>query len=137
MLTKEEFEAFPNLEPVYPLTQGLTSKTLQKAMSQLIPAIPDLEEWQDPEWLKQKNWPSFQDALTSLHRPEEIEDIKADSKARQRLAYDELLAKQLSLALVRRQLRAKKDAPLKAMAPFATKSLKPCPLLSQALSKWL
>ncbi len=127
MLTKEEFDAFPNLEPVYPLTQGLTGKTLQKAMSQLIPAIPDMEEWQDPEWVKKQKWPTFQVALTSLHRPEEIEDIKADSLGRQRLAYDELLAKQLSLALVRRQLRAKKGRAIKGDGSIRNKIIEALP----------
>ena len=108
ILTAEEFKNFPVLEPVYPLTQGLTLKTLQKALSQLIPAIPKLEEWQDPAWLAKQKWPDFQTALTRLHQPETPEDIAGNSVMRQRLAYDELLAKQLSLALVRRQLRSKK-----------------------------
>lgn len=127
MLTKEEFEAFPNLEPVYPLTQGLTGKVLNKAMSQLIPAIPELEEWQEPEWIKKNQWPPFHQALTSLHRPEELEDIKADGKARQRLAYDELLAKQLSLALVRRQLRAKKGRSIKGNGSIRNKIIEALP----------
>ncbi len=127
MLTKEEFEAFPNLEPVYPLTQGLTSKVLNKAMSQLIPAIPELEEWQEPEWIKKNQWPPFHQALTSLHRPEELEDIKADGKARQRLAYDELLAKQLSLALVRRQLQAKKGRSIKGNGSIRNKIIEALP----------
>lgn len=127
MLTKEEFEAFPNLEPVYPLTQGLTGKVLNKAMSQLIPSIPELEEWQEPEWIKKNQWPPFHQALTSLHRPEELEDIKADGKARQRLAYDELLAKQLSLALVRRQLRAKKGRSIKGNGSIRNKIIEALP----------
>lgn len=127
MLTKEEFEAFPNLEPVYPLTQGLTGKVLNKAMSQLIPAIPELDEWQDAEWIKKNQWPTFHQALTSLHRPEELEDIKADGKARQRLAYDELLAKQLSLALVRRQLRAKKGRSIKGNGSIRNKIIEALP----------
>jgi ATP-dependent DNA helicase RecG len=127
MLTKEEFEAFPNLEPVYPLTQGLTGKVLNKAMSQLIPAIPELDEWQEPEWIKKNQWPPFHQALTSLHRPEELEDIKADGKARQRLAYDELLAKQLSLALVRRQLRAKKGRSIKGNGSIRNKIIEALP----------
>ncbi len=113
ILTKEEFDAFPRLEPVYPLTQGLTGKTLQKAMAQLIPAIPSLKEWQEENWLKKNNWPNFQTALTLIHRPQTIADIAADSAARQRLAYDELLAKQLALALVRRELRSKKGRAIK------------------------
>lgn len=112
ILNEEDFKSFPPLEPVYPLTQGLTGKTLLKAMNQLIPAIPELEEWQDPNWLAKKQWPTFKEAVTSIHRPQEIEDVAISSNARQRLAYDELLAKQLSLALVRRELRAKKGRSL-------------------------
>ena len=127
MLSREEFETFPKLEPVYPLTQGLTGKVLNKAMSQIIPAIPELEEWQEPEWIKKNQWPPFHQALTSLHRPEELEDIKADGKARQRLAYDELLAKQLSLALVRRQLRAKKGRSIKGNGSIRNKIIEALP----------
>ena len=127
MLTKEEFETFPALEPVYPLTQGLTGKVLNKAMSQLIPAIPELEEWQEPEWIKKKQWPTFHQALTSLHRPEELENIKADGSTRQRLAYDELLAKQLSLALVRRQLRSKKGRSIKGNGTIRNKIIEALP----------
>jgi len=127
MLSREEFETFPKLEPVYPLTQGLTGKVLNKAMSQIIPAIPELEEWQEPEWIRKNQWPPFHQALTSLHRPEELEDIKADGKARQRLAYDELLAKQLSLALVRRQLRAKKGRSIKGNGSIRNKIIETLP----------
>lgn len=127
MLSREEFETFPKLEPVYPLTQGLTGKVLNKAMSQIIPAIPELEEWQEPEWIRKNQWPPFHQALTSLHRPEELEDIKADGKARQRLAYDELLAKQLSLALVRRQLRAKKGRSIKGNGSIRNKIIEALP----------
>ncbi len=127
ILTKEEFDNFPPLEPVYPLTQGLTSKTLQKAMSQLMPLIPALDEWQNAEWLKKNNWPDFQTALKSIHRPNEIEDISASSPARQRLAYDELLAKQLSLALVRRELRAKKGRSIKGTGAMREKIINALP----------
>ncbi len=127
ILTAEEFKDFPVLEPVYPLTQGLTLKTLQKAFSQLIPAIPMLEEWQDKAWLAKQHWPDFQTALTRLHRPELPEDIAGNSVMRQRLAYDELLAKQLSLALVRRQLRSKKGRSIKGDGAVRQKIIEALP----------
>jgi ATP-dependent DNA helicase RecG len=127
IMSKEEFESFPKLEPVYPMTQGLTGRTLQKAMTQLIPLIPALKEWQEKHWLAQKNWPDFKTALTQIHRPETMEDMSTSSPARQRLAYDELLAKQLSLALVRRQLRAKKGRSIKGNGHLRNAILKHLP----------
>ncbi|GJM02100.1 MAG: ATP-dependent DNA helicase RecG [Rhodomicrobium sp.] len=127
VMTSEEFENFPKLEPVYPMTQGLTGRVLQKAMSQITPSIPDLTEWQEKHWLAKQNWPDFKTALTQIHRPDKLEDMSASSPARQRLAYDELLAKQLSLALVRRQLRSKKGRSLKGNGRLRDKIIKNLP----------
>ena len=127
ILTKEEFQNFPTLEPVYPLTQGLTLKSVAKAINQLIPAIPNLPEWNEPALLKSKDWPDFQTALTRIHRPETNADITPASPARQRLAYDELLAKQLSLALVRKALRAKKGRVVNGNGQITSKILTALP----------
>ncbi len=91
------------LQPVYPLTQGLHQKTLARAVDAALQRLPDLPEWQDPAWLCTRNWPTFSDALRQLHQPDAPSDIDASSTARQRLAYDELLATQLSLWLSREQ----------------------------------
>ncbi len=91
------------LQPVYPLTQGLHQKALARALETVLGALPDLPEWQDADWLRSKNWPSFSDALRQLHKPAEPTDIDGSSPARQRLAYDELLATQLALWLSRDQ----------------------------------
>ncbi|HJZ42798.1 MAG TPA: ATP-dependent DNA helicase RecG, partial [Hyphomicrobiaceae bacterium] len=63
-------------------------------------------EWQDAAWLKSRAWPDVKAALTRLHRPEEAPDVSAASAPWQRLAYDELLAGQLALALVRQSLKS-------------------------------
>lgn len=127
IMTPEEWAAFPKLEPVYPLTQGLTGRVLQRAVSQLIPAIPKLEEWQEKHWIEKNQWPDFHTALTSIHRPETVEQCGLNTPARQRLAYDELLAKQLSLALVRRQLRSKKGRSIKGDGHIREKITKALP----------
>src|SRR5262249_56594485 len=54
---------------------------------------------------KQQGFPSFADALRALHRPETPADIDPLTPAWSRLAYDELLAGQLALALVRAHQR--------------------------------
>ncbi len=95
----------PLLEPVYPLTAGLSGKVLQKAARQALDRVPALPEWQDPAWLKQRGWPDFADALARLHRPRDAGDVSPGSLPWQRLAYDELLAGQLALGLVRQSLK--------------------------------
>jgi ATP-dependent DNA helicase RecG len=96
----------PLLEPVYPLTTGLSAKVLLKAIRQALERVPALPEWQDPTWLAARGWPDFRTALTRLHRPEAAGDVSPAAKPWQRLAYDELLAGQLALALVRDSLKA-------------------------------
>ena len=103
----EEADSLPLVEPVYPLTQGLSGKVLQKAIAAGLERIPDLPDWLDPAYGKSRNWPSFRDALVALHQPDEtrLAEHGDDSAALARLSYDEFLANQLALALVRRSLR--------------------------------
>ena len=105
MLPKPEFEKLPVIEPVYPLTAGLSAKVLMKAIQAALPLLPALPEWQEATWLAQQGWPSWQQAVMQAHRPEANNALDAQHPARARLAYDELLAHQLVLALVRRQRR--------------------------------
>lgn len=102
----------PMLEPVYPLTAGLSGKVLQKASRQAIERVPDMPEWQNAAWLQARGWPSFNAAVQRLHRPDAAEDISPASPPWQRLAYDELLAGQLALGLVRQNVRAQRGRPV-------------------------
>ncbi len=102
----EDFAALPKLEPVYPLTAGISNRLLGRAVRQALERLPDLPEWLDPEHVKRQHWPGFAEALRRLHAPQEPGDTEPASPVRQRLAYDELLANQLALALVRRHMRA-------------------------------
>lgn len=97
--------ALPMVEPVYPLTEGLWLNQVRKATDAAAGKIPKLPEWQDPTWLARNRLPSFDDALVSLHRPQEPTDIAPQGPAWSRLAYDELLASQIALTLVRAHLR--------------------------------
>jgi ATP-dependent DNA helicase RecG len=102
----DESAALPLLEPVYPLTAGLPLKSVQKALQAALSLLPDLPEWQNGPWLKANGWPAWRAALQAAHEPKSAADIAPDAPARARLAYDELLANQLALGLVR--LRMKK-----------------------------
>ena len=96
-----EGETLPTYEPVYPLTQGLANRAVARAVAGALPRLPDLPEWIDGPLLEQRGWPSFGQALRMAHAPEGTEDLSVTSVARQRLAYDELFAHQLTLALAR------------------------------------
>ena len=98
----ESADAMPLFEPVYPLTAGLTANVMRKAAHEAVKRAPSLPEWQDTEYLKQQDWMSWMDALKALHSPQNADDLSLRTPARQRLAYDELLANQLALMLIRK-----------------------------------
>ena len=93
------------VEPIYPMTAGLAPRVLIKAIRAAIERAPILPEWIDTDPLRHDHWPSWRDALAAVHAPTAESDLSPMSQARQRLAYDELLANQLALALVRSSLR--------------------------------
>jgi ATP-dependent DNA helicase RecG len=95
----------PLVEPVYPLTEGLGLNQVRKTAEAALERVPDLPEWQDPSWVARERYPTFAQALRALHHPAEPADAQPESVAWTRLAYDEFLAGQLALALVRKHLR--------------------------------
>ncbi|MGE5166711.1 MAG: DEAD/DEAH box helicase, partial [Sphingobacteriales bacterium] len=99
------FAALPLVEPVYPLTEGLALGNVRRAMDGALARLPSLPEWQDKSWIAREQFPTFVSALRHLHRPNEPPDIMPEKPAWTRLAYDELLAGQLALALVRAHMR--------------------------------
>ncbi len=103
--TPAERDKLQAVEPVYPLTQGLSLKVLSKAIGAALPLAPDLPEWLDPAFRKKHSWPAWRESLETLHSPETEDDLSPETPARCRLAYDELLANQLALALVRAHMR--------------------------------
>lgn len=101
IVTPSEFEDMPLVEPVYPLTQGLSSRNMVKLSRQVLDLLPPLPEWITDERRAQFKWPSFRDAMHAAHAPEAPDDAELWSPARMRLAYDEYLAGQLALMIVR------------------------------------
>ena len=94
-------------EPTYPLTYAMTNRRLSSWMQQALDYVPNLPEWLDEPLRKSKGWSDWKTALSSLHHPNTPEDVLPNTPARERLAYDELLAHQLALALVRRNMKKK------------------------------
>lgn len=105
ILSAEEFASLPLIEPTYPLTAGLSAKVLRKAINQALEKVPDMPEWQNESWLKQQQWSSFNASLAHIHKPDLLNQVATSAPERARIAYDELLANQLALALVRLSLK--------------------------------
>ena len=99
------FATLPLVEPTYPLTEGLALGNVRRAMDGALGRLPDLPEWQDETWVAREQFPAFGHALRGLHRPAAPSDIVPENPAWTRLAYDELFAGQLALALVRAHMR--------------------------------
>ena len=96
----------PAREPVYALSEGLTSRRLGDLADQALARTPELAEWIEPSLLAARGWPGWQEALAEAHRG------RGSGAARQRLAYDEVFANQLALMLVRASARRRRGVPL-------------------------
>ncbi|MDA9207678.1 ATP-dependent DNA helicase RecG [Octadecabacter sp.] len=108
ILTPDEASKIPAFEPVYPLTGTITQKAMFKATAGILGELPKLDEWIDPPLVAREGWPNWQEALEQAHRPTSSAQVAPTDKSRQRLAYDEVFAHQLTLALARAQQRRAK-----------------------------
>ncbi len=101
----EDRASLQTVEPVYPLTAGLTNKAVRKAVMGALEMATPLPEWQDAAFKQKNKWPDWHKAVEALHHPASEKGVLPGHPARQRLAYDEFLANQLALALMRRAAR--------------------------------
>jgi ATP-dependent DNA helicase RecG len=99
-----EKSSLPSVEPVYPLTAGLSNTSLRKLVAQALERLLEMPEWADKDWIARQHWPGFTPAFRRLHAPEAEADL-GPSASRKRLAYDELFANQLALAAIRQRMR--------------------------------
>ncbi len=117
----------PAVDPVYNLTAGLPSKSLRKTISLALSRLPELPEWIDADYLKKHKWPVWKNAVQTLHTPQSDIECGPQNPARCRLAYDELLANQLALALTREKTRVLKGRSLKGDGHLQKQLLKQLP----------
>ncbi len=123
MVKSDQAEGIPAFEPVYPLTHGVAQKAMANAVAGALDRLPDLAEWIDPGLLAREAWPAWPDAIRAAHAPECAAEITAEAPARQRLAYDEFFAHQLTLALARQAMRRGKGRPTKGDGALRAKVL--------------
>ena len=98
----------PEYEPVYPLTQGLSLKAMTRAVRDAVSRAPDLPEWIEPSLKAKRGWPGWREAIRAAHAPTGAADLSPGAPARERLAYDELLAHQVTLGLARLKVKRAK-----------------------------
>ena len=125
--TLDELGTLQSVEPVYPLTAGLTLKTVGKSVRDAVAKTPDLPEWIDGNLLKQRGWPAWRQAVEAAHGPQDADDLAPAAPARQRLAYDELFASQAALLLVRAQQRRLRGRAIAGDGHLRTKVLASLP----------
>lgn len=107
LVAEDKAAAVPRFEPVYGATAGLGQKTLRSVAQNAVSTVPDLSEWIDPNLLRSRDWPSWKKAVQMAHTPTSLADLAADNTARERLAYDEVFAHQLTLVLARQKSRSR------------------------------
>ncbi|WP_439548368.1 ATP-dependent DNA helicase RecG [Falsiroseomonas sp.] len=118
-LVAEREDQLPLIEPVWPMVRDLTPKRIAMAMGAALGRLAPLPEWADGALLKREGWPAFDAAIRSLQRPTALPTLEA----RRRLAYDELLAGQVAIALVRRRQRGRPGRPMPGTGELQAKAL--------------
>ena len=132
VLRPEEAGDLPTCEPVYPLAAGLTQKLVAKASASARARLPDLPEWIDGPLLVREGWPAWAEAVRAVHAPAAPPDLAATAPARQRLAYDELFAHQLTLSLARASRRRSKGVATCGTGLLQRKALESLPFAPTA-----
>ncbi|MBV8977264.1 MAG: ATP-dependent DNA helicase RecG [Alphaproteobacteria bacterium] len=117
----------PLHEAVYALTEGLPAKSLHKAVRAALDKLQPLPEWHDAAMRKARGWTSFHEALQAAHAPVREDDLAPTTPARRRLAYDELLANQLALHMIRARLKTPKGRALAGTGTLKRKALAALP----------
>ncbi|MFT4699700.1 MAG: ATP-dependent DNA helicase RecG [Yoonia sp.] len=127
IVVPDEVMTFPAFEPVYPLHAGITQKLMWKATRSALEKSPEVSEWIDAELVKREGWPNWFEAFTRAHTPETMQDLSPEHPARARLAYDELFAHQITLALARAVARKGKGFGSKGTGALQRKVLDALP----------
>ncbi len=127
IVAAEDEAGVPEFDVVYRTTEGLPPRSLQKLIGRALERVAEFPEWQDSAWRELNHWNDFRTALFTAHGPHTESELSPVSPARKRLAYDELLASQLALALIRNRMRSRPGRALKAEGVLRGKAIAALP----------
>ncbi|GAA4229473.1 ATP-dependent DNA helicase RecG [Sagittula marina] len=127
VLQEDEADQLPAFEPIYPLTGNITQKLMVRSIADAMSRVPDLPEWIEPSQKTQENWPDWAEALRAAHAPDGTDALSPTAPARARLAYDELMAHQLTLGLARADRRKRRGLVSQGDGRLRNKVLKSLP----------
>ena len=106
----KNLDEIPILEPIYPLTFDISNREIIKNINIILQNIPELPEWLNRDIMEKNNWLSWKKSLLMLHKPVMNFDYQRNNFMR-RLVFDEMLAKQLALKIVKKNsaIKSKKE----------------------------
>ena len=119
--------SIPIYETTYSLTYGLTHKKIKKAITQSTQVLTGFNEWTNSELIKNNKWSNFYHSLIKIHFPETLEEVNNTRIYRERVAYDEALARQLALNLIRKYKFKSLQSPLSNKNTIKNKLLEKLP----------
>ena len=119
--------SIPIYETTYSLTYGLTHKKIKKAITQSTQVLTGFNEWTNSELIKNNKWSNFYHSLIKIHFPKTLEEVNNTRVYRERIAYDEALARQLALNLIRKYKFKSLQSPLSNKNTIKNKLLEKLP----------
>ncbi len=127
ILRPEQVGEIPAFEPIYPLSAGLSQKLVRRAVQSALEKMPRPAEWIEPSLKAKQAWPDWPEAVETAHHPASEVEVLARAKPRERLAYDEIFAHQVTLALARSRDRRSNGVSSVASQKIQSKVLKNLP----------
>src|SRR5579871_3096293 len=127
IVPEEDEASIPQMEPVYSTTEALPPRTLGKAVRNALERVPALPEWEEDAFRARQAWPDFSVSLRTAHTPKSQADLDILPPPRMRLAYDELLANQLALTLIRDSVRRQPGRSLQSNGTLRAKAFAALP----------
>ena len=123
----ENINLLKDIEPIYGLTTGLSHRILSKHIEKILVNLPIFDEWIDQKIIKKHSFESWNKAIITIHNPENTEDLINNNIHRRRLAFDELLAHQLAIAIIRNSNQKKKGLSFSSKSNLVEKFIKNLP----------
>ena len=139
IIESENINLLKEIEPIYSLTAGLSQRIVLKYLQKILNSLPLLDEWIDEENLEKYSFNNWNESILSLHNPINPEDLINNNIHRRRLAYDELFAHQLAIAIIRNSNQKKRGLKFSSKAILVEEFIKSLPfnLTNSQINAWM